>query len=104
MKTRLEGRRGQRDMRVQRRVQLEHLRFARKVPEPEQGPFRTPLLGHGQLVAADVERRAFLAIRRFHLDQARAAIRREAGDIVAGSVAILLRNPPDLACEVFAAR
>ena len=47
MKTRLKGRRGQRDMRVQRRVQLERLRLAREVPEPEQGPFRTPFLGHG---------------------------------------------------------
>ena len=68
MKTRLKGRRGQRDMRVQRRVQLKRFRLAREVPEPEQGPFRAPLLGHGQLVAADVERGAFPAVRRLHLD------------------------------------
>ncbi|MDO5622358.1 MAG: phage tail protein [Paracoccus sp. (in: a-proteobacteria)] len=40
-----------------------------------------------------MEGRAFPAIRRLHLDQARTTIQREAGDIVAGSVAIFLRHP-----------
>lgn len=44
MKTRMKGRRGQRDMRVQRWMQLERLRFTCEIPEPEQGPFRAALL------------------------------------------------------------
>ena len=91
-------------MRVQRRMQFERLRLAREVPEPEQGPFRTPLLGHSQLVAADMKRRPLPAIRRLHLDQARTAVRREPRDVVAGAIAILLRNPSDLARKIVAAR
>lgn len=58
MEAGLKARRGQRDMRVQWRAQLERLRLAGEIPEPEQTPFRPPLLGHGQLVAADVGGRA----------------------------------------------
>ena len=104
MKTRLKGRRSQRDVCVQRRVQLERLWLTRKVPKAEQGPFRTPLLGDGQFVTADVERRAFPAIRRLHLNQARASVRREAGDIVASTIAILFPDPSDLTRKVVAAR
>ena len=104
MKTRLKGRRGQRNMRVQRWMQLERLRLTREIPEPEQGPFRAPLLCHSQFVPANVERCVFPAIRRLHLDQARASVRREAGDIVAGTIAILFRHPPDLTRKVVAAR
>lgn len=103
-KTRLKGRRGQRDMRVQRRMQLERLRLACEVSKAEQGPFRAPLLGHGELVAADVEGSALPAVCRLHLDKARTTVRRQAGDIVAGTIAILLRHPPDLARKIVAAR
>ena len=85
-------------------MQLERLRLAREVPKPKQRPFRTPFLGHSQLIAADMERRALPAIRRLHLDQTWAAIRREAGDIVARTIAVLLRYPPDLARKIVAAR
>lgn len=91
-------------MRVQRRVQFERLRLAGEVPQAEQGPLRAPLLGHGQLVAADMKRRALPSIRRLHLDQARTTVGGEAGDIVAGTIAILLRHPPDLARKIVAAR
>ena len=68
--------------------------------EPEQAPFLAPFLGHGQFVAADVERCAVPAIRRLHLDQTGPAISLKAGDVVARAVAILLRYPSHLARQV----
>ena len=85
-------------------MQLERLWLAREVPQAEQRPFRTLLLGHGQLVTADMERGALPVIRRLHLDQARASVRREAGDIVASTIAILFLDPSDLTRKVVAAR
>jgi len=70
----------------------------------EQAPFRTPLLGHGQFVARDVKWRPVPAVRRLDLNQPRPAILLEAGDVVPGTVTVLLRHPADLAREVVAAR
>ena len=63
-----------------------------------------PFFGNGQLVPRDVEGRSFPAVRRFHLDQPRAAIGRVAGDVVARSIAVLFRDPADLARQVIPSR
>lgn len=50
-------------------MQFERLRLAGEIPQPEQTPFRPALLGHGQLVAGDVEGGALPAVRGLDLDQ-----------------------------------
>jgi hypothetical protein len=103
MKTRLKGSSGQRDMGVERRVQLERFGLAREVPKAKQTPVRLALLGDIQFVAGDVKGRALPSVCRFYLDQSRAAVRRKAGDIVARAIAIFLRHPSHLARKIVAA-
>jgi hypothetical protein len=53
-----------------------------------------PLIRDGQFVAADIEGCALPAVRGLDLDQARASIWIEARDIIARTIAILIRDPP----------
>ena len=90
-------------MRVERRAQLEHLWRARKLVEPEEMPIIATLGRHLELVARDIEGGAFPSVGRLHLDEAVSAFEREAGDVVAGAIAVLLRDPANPPCQILAA-
>src|SRR6185312_14071839 len=94
LKARLKRGRRQRHVSVQRRIELERLWLARKIPQAHKRPLTPPFIGDCQLVAADQEGRPFPAIRRFHLDQSVPTVWQKAGNIEACTVAVLLRSPP----------
>lgn len=50
-------------------------------------------VGHGEIIPRDVERCPVPTVRPLHLDEARRAVGREAGDVVAGAVADLPAGP-----------
>ncbi len=103
VKTGLKRSRGQRNMSVQRWVQLKSFWFPREVPKAEQRPFRAPLFGYDQFISTNMEGCSFPSIRRLHLYQSGATIWCKAGNIVASTVTFLLRNPPNCARKVVAA-
>lgn len=66
-------------------------------------PIVASFLRHLQLVARDMEGRAFPSVGCLYLDQTILPLRREAGDVIAQAVAILLRYPSDAPGEVVSA-
>ena len=60
VKARLKGRRSQRHMGIQRRVQLKRFRLTREVPEAEQAPLRPALFSDRQFILMDPAMRAGL--------------------------------------------
>ncbi|KAK0360476.1 hypothetical protein LTR94_027150, partial [Friedmanniomyces endolithicus] len=89
-------------MRVQRRPQLEPAWISGEVPEPHKAPIAAMLFRHGQFVAADVKGRALPSIGGLHLYKARTTIDLEASDVIAGAIAILVRNPADAIGQIVA--
>lgn len=75
-------------MGVQGRRQLEGPGLAGEVPDPHQAPGLAVVIGHVQLVGADVEGRTLPPIRGLDLNQSGPALGREAGDVVADAVAL----------------
>lgn len=84
---------GKRDMGLHRRTQDEGGRLTSEIPDPDELPSITPSIGNSELVGAEMEGCSLPADRGLHLDQLFASIRFEAGNIVAVSVAVLLRRP-----------
>ena len=80
---------------------LKGLGLAGKVPQSDQGPFRAPLIRDGQFIAADIEGRALPSVRGLDLDQALASIWIEAGNIIACTIAIFIRNPAHDLGEIY---
>lgn len=94
--------RSQRDVRLQRGVQLECLRFPGKIPQPQEGPIGSALIGYRQLVSGNVKGGPLPAIGCLHFDEALAAIRQVRRDIESCSVSVEIRNPPDTLSEISA--
>lgn len=99
----LEVRGHQRDMRLERRAQLEGLRPGREIPEPQEAPVAAALLDYRELVAGDVEGGSLPAPGRLDFDQPGAPVALEARDVVARAVAILIGHPAHPAREIFSA-
>lgn len=59
---------------LQWRTELKCARLSVEIPQPNQRPMITPIVGYSQLVARYMERGAFPAIGRFDLDKSIAAI------------------------------
>ena len=53
-------------MGIKRRVQVERLRLAGEIPQPEQARFRPALLGHGQLIVVGLADGNALVQRHAH--------------------------------------
>ena len=90
-------------MRLHRRSQNERRGPSGEVPCPHKLPLGTPFIGHRQFIGADVEGCSLPAIGRLYLNQLFASVRLETGNIVAVTVAILLRSPARLADLIVAA-
>src|SRR5689334_18002213 len=63
-------------------------------------PVLTARFGNGEFVARDLERCAFPAIGRLHLDQTAAAVDLEALNVETSAVAIQMRYPADAPGEI----
>ena len=87
-------------MGLARRAELERSRFSREVPQSHKMPMLTARFGNGELVARDLERCAFPAVGRFHLDQTIAAVALEALNVETGAVAIQMRYPANAFGEI----
>lgn len=96
----LKLRRHQRNMGFERRPELECACIAGKVEQTHQAPFMATGVCDLELVARDIKRRALPSVRRFHLDQSWQAIGREAGNIIACAVTVLLGDPADLRGQI----
>ena len=91
-------------MRLQRRAQLEGARVSSEIPYPNEMPVVASILGYGDLVAGQVEGRAFPAIGGLNLQQPVGTVSIETGDIIAVTVAILHRGPADFTRQIRPAR
>ena len=90
-------------MGVERGPQLERFRCARKLVDPEEMPVIAALIRNLKLVVRDVKGGPLPPIGGLHLDKTLPAFGRETGDVIAGAIAILLRDPANPPCQVLAA-
>lgn len=84
-------------MSVKGRAQFEGPWMAREIIKTEETPRLTSRLGHLKFVTRNMERRTFPTVGGLYLDQTHATVWREACDVIARTIAILLSHPPNLA-------
>src|SRR3546814_4906511 len=81
---------------TQRRPQFETARPRRKIVEAHQAKCFRPFFAEQPLILAHIEGRLCRPIGRLDLDQPRCALGRERSNVIACTIAPLLRGPFDL--------